>query len=128
MIERRKEELKLVAATYGEFEHGPNLEWVIIKHWTLPPGWNKVETAVLVLIPAGYPVTPPDNFYTDNDLRVGGGTQPGNSNLNQNLVGRIWLQFSFHVDGEWKPHADLLSGHNLLTFLQGVALRFSEVS
>lgn len=128
MIERRKDELKLIQAAFGPIEHGANFEWVILKQWKLPPGWNKTETSVLVFIPPGYPVTPPDNFYTDNDLQLTGGASPGSSTPNQKHLGRDWLQFSFHVDGDWKPHADLLNGHNLLTFLQGVVRRLSERS
>jgi len=129
MIERRKREVELVAAAYGDLECDPNLEWIIIKHWGLPSGWNKEETAVLVLIPPGYPVTPPDNFYTDNDLRLANEGQPGNTSTNQHQAGRQWLQFSYHIEGgDWQPHADPLQGHNLLTFLQGIARRLSEVS
>jgi hypothetical protein len=128
MIERRKDELKIFRSIYGELHHGPDLEWVIIKQLKLLSGWSKAATSVLVFIPVGYPVTPPDNFYTDNDLRLMGGMLPGNSTPNQQFLGREWLQFSFHVDGDWKPHADLLSGHNLLTFLEGVIRRLSEGS
>ena len=129
-IERLQQEVKLVEAQYGELELGPNLEWFVIKRWKLVSGWNKAETKVLVMIPAGYAVTPPDNFYTDNDLRLAGRSQPGNTSADQNLIGRQWLQFSFHFvePGDWQPHADPLKGHNLLTFLQGVAKRLSEVS
>ncbi len=130
MIERRREEIRLIEAEYGEVEVGPNLDWLIIKRWPLPSGWNKGESAVLIFIPPGYPVTPPDNFYTDNDLRSVGSTQPpGNTSPDQSQVGRSWLQFSYHVEaGDWQPHADVLQGHNLLTFLVGVRRRLSEVS
>jgi hypothetical protein len=108
---------------------GPNLEWFSITHWKLPPGWNKAETTVLVQIPPGYPVTPPDNFYTDNDLALANGQQPGNSSVNQLVASKMWRMFSYHVEGrDWHPHADPLKGHNLLTFLYGVAKRLAEVS
>lgn len=130
MTDRVKQELKLVEAQYGELELSPNFDWFVIKRWTLLPGWSKAETKVLVKILSGYPVTPPDNFYTDNDLRLAGGSQPGNVSPDQSLIGRQWLQFSFHFvePSDWQPHADPLQGHNLLTFLQGVAKRLSEVS
>jgi hypothetical protein len=129
MIERRKNELALIEAEFGEIEIGVNLDWVIIKHWLLPEGWNKSETQVLVLIPPGYSVTPPDNFYTDNDLRLTDSRMPGNASANQPHLGRQWIQFSFHVEGgDWKPSAELLEGHNLMTFLEGVRGRLAEVS
>lgn len=129
MMERRKQELRLVEVRYGELEVSPRLDWFIVNHWNLPFGWSKSETQVLIQIPPGYPVTPPDNFFTEQDLRLEGGLQPGNSNPNAILVDRLWHLFSYHVEGgDWVPHADPLNGHNLLTFLQGVAKRLAEVS
>ena len=128
MIERREEELKLVEARYGNIEVGTQLEWLVINRWSLLTGWNKRETAVLIFIPPGYPVTPPDNFYTDNDLRLANSALPSNTSPNHNgHLDKQWLQFSYHVEGgDWHPHADLLQGHNLLTFLAGVEKRLKE--
>lgn len=129
MIERRKEELKLVEAKYGALEVDPNVEWFIVKVWHLGSGWNMAETPVLVLFPPGYAVTPPDNFYTRNDLRLASGSEPGNTSPNANQAGRTWRQFSWHVEGgDWKPHAEVLKGHNMLTFLDGVGRRLTEAS
>jgi hypothetical protein len=127
MTERVKQELKLVETRYGELEIGPNCDWFVIKRWRLGAGWNKNETPVLILIPPGYAVTPPDNFYTDNDLFLSSGGEPGNTSRGQTHAGRLWRQFSYHVEaGDWQPHADPLHGHNLLTFLAGVAKRLAE--
>lgn len=127
MIDLRKRELDLVAAEHGELDHGSNIEWLILRRWQLPTGWNKKETRLLIIIPAGYPVTPPDNFYTDADLRLADGRQPGNTSL-AGHQGESWLQFSYHLEsGDWRPQANLLDGDNLLTFLIGVAGRLAEL-
>lgn len=129
MTERRKEELRLVEAKYGDLEVDPNFEWFIIKRWALGPGWNLTETVVLVLFPPGYPVTPADNFYTSNDLRLATGGEPSSTSLNANQAGRTWRQFSWHVEAsDWKPTAEVLDGHNMLTFLEGVSKRLSEAN
>lgn len=129
MLERRQREIELIQAAYGELDLGPDLDWLLIKQWPLPAGWNKKSTEVLVLIPPGYPVTPPDSFYTEPDLCLAGGGQPGNTAQGHSVNGRSWRWFSYHVEaGDWRPHADLLQGHNLLTFLEGVRRRLSEVS
>src|SRR2546427_6728397 len=129
MIERRNEELKLVEAKYGELEIDPNYDWFVIRRWQLGSGWNTGETPIFVVFPLGYPVTPPDNFYARNDLRLAAGGQPGNTNPNATQAGRTWLQFSWHVGGgDWRPHAEILKGHNMLTFLEGVSRRLSEAS
>lgn len=129
MLERRKKEIEIIQAQYGDVEVDPDLGWLIIKGWKLPPGWNKGETSVLIIVPVGYPLTPPDNFYADNDLRLAGGSQPGNTSPNQTRLGKPWLMFSYHVEGgDWKPDADILKGHNLLSFLTGVEKRLSETN
>lgn len=130
MIEHRKKEFKLIEAKYGDIEVGPQLEWLVIDQWPLPAGWNKQKTALLVFIPPGYPVTPPDNFYTDNDLLLANGATPGNTSPNQvGPLDKQWLQFSFHIEnGDWHAHTDLLQGHNLFTFLNGVEKRLEEAT
>ena len=128
MQDRREAELKLVEISHGAIQVAQDMAWFIVQHWPLPPGWSKSETALLVLIPPGYPVTPPDNFFVDAQLSLSGGAMPGNASVVEQLGGR-WLQFSYHVEpGDWKPHADAEKGHNLLTFLQGVKKRLGELS
>jgi len=129
MVERRTREFELVEAAYGELEVSPSLDWLIVKRWPLEAGWNKRETAVLVLIPTGYPVTPPDNLFTDADLCLADGRAPGNAEGTIDHNGRRWRQFSYHVDaGDWQPHADPLKGHNILTFLEGARQRLTEAN
>ena len=128
MVERWKIELKIVESIYGHLEVAPDLAWFIVPSWQLPPGWNKSQVALLLLVPPGYPITPPDNFYVDQDLRLANGAMPGNTSL-VTQVGRQWLQFSYHVEGgDWKPSQDPEKGHNLVTFLRGVGQRLREAS
>lgn len=125
MTDRIMRELALLAAAFGELEVAPDLKWFIIKRWPLVPGWSKQETRVLILIPPGYAVTPPDNFFTDADLTLKGSGQPGNASMTQPINGQQWLQFSYHIEGaDWQPD----KGDNLLTFLVGVTNRLKEVS
>lgn len=129
MFEGLEKEIELIQEKYGEIELAPNHEWFIVKKFPLLVGWNKSHTSLLVFIPSGYRVTPPDNFYTDFDLRLSNGSLPGSTSENSDQLGRKWLQFSYHLEnGDWKPHADILHGHNLLTFLFGIEKRLSELS
>lgn len=129
MIERIRREIEMVQARFGAIEVDPNLASIIVTLWGLPPGWNKAQTRVLILIPPGYPTTPPDNFHTDPDLRLSNGNDPGNATGIISLVGTNWRQFSFHVDGDsWRPHADPMRGDNLLSFCDGIAERFREAT
>lgn len=125
MSERIKRELALVQAAYSEIDVDADLRWFVIRRWDLVTGWNKQHTRLLVLIPPGYPITAPDNFFTEPDLTVQSGGAPGNTSGPAQQAGQSWLQFSYHLEaGEWQPD----KGHNLLTFLAGVARRLREVS
>lgn len=125
--ERIARELALVRERYGAVDTGPDGEWLILPEWDFPAGWNKESGRLLVVIPAAYPTIPPDNFFTDNDLRLADGTLPENSTVNQRQAGEFWLQFSYHAEsGDWKPHAEIRCGHNLLTFLEAVSARLRE--
>jgi hypothetical protein len=129
MIARRREELKLVEVPYGQLELGPNCDWFVIQNWSLGDGWNKTQIRVLVQIPPGYPTTQPDNFFCDSDLRLKCGAQPGNTSYT-NIQNLQWLQFSYHfVDiADWQPHSEIVKGHNMLTFLQGINKRLMEIN
>ena len=129
MTPRLEAELNLVRQKYGNIEVPQGGEWFIVKQWTLPPGWHKPSIRVLVLLPPGYPPSPPDNFYTDNDVRLANGGPPASTSANQVKAGQQWLQFSYHVDpAMWRPHADVRRGHNLLTYLDGVGGRLIEAN
>lgn len=125
MSERIKRELALVKLAYGEIEIDPQIRWFVIRRWVLAAGWNKSYTRLLVLIPPGYAVTAPDNFFTEPDLALATGATPGATSGPVEHAGQQWLQFSYHIEaGDWQPE----NGHNFLTFLAGVFLRLEEVS
>jgi Prokaryotic E2 family E len=129
MLERRQKEIELLRRKYGPLEHGENFDWVLFKEFPLPSGWNREKTPLLILIPAGYPMTPPDNFYVPLGFRLASAGLPSNYSEPANHLGRQWGQFSFHADqGRWNPSADLLEGDNLLTFMLLVEGRLKEVN
>lgn len=76
----------------------------------LPVGWNKSKTSVWFIVPAGYPSSTPDCFWSE-DLRTIGGVEPKNSNTGTihplAPAGSRW--YSWHVKA-WSPiTGDLLS-------------------
>jgi hypothetical protein len=128
---RLQREFELVAQRYGALEFAEDVTWVVIKRLALPAGWSAEVTRLLLMIPAGYPATPPDNFAIDSEIRLANGGQPGNLTGRITHAGREWLLFSWHVvDGAagWAPHAEIERGDNLLTFLLGVESRLAEAS
>lgn len=129
MRARLQRELELVERRFGGLEVGPNSDWVIVKGVSLGAGWSKGEIRVLVLLPGGYPTTPPDNFYADPDLRLANGSVPSSASADQQAAGSNWLLFSYHVESsDWSPAPEPEDGHNLLTFLEGVLNRLREAN
>lgn len=123
--ERLNSEFQLLCRRYGEMEHGENLDWVMFREFPLPPGWNVDKTELLVVIPPGYPNTPPDNFFVRNGLCTSNGNGPENYSENQTVLGASWAQFSFHVK-EWNPNENSDDGDSLLTFMLAVERRLQE--
>lgn len=129
MLERRRKEIELLRKKYGPLRHGDNLDWVLFNEFHLPAGWNREKTQLLVLIPPGYPVTPPDNFYVPIGFRSASGSPITNYTESANHIGQQWGQFSFHVEqGRWNPSPELLDGDNLLTFMLQVEKRLREIN
>lgn len=129
MLDRRLKEIELLRQRYGALEHGQNMEWVVFQAFRLPKDWNRKNTRLLILVPSGYPMTPPDNFYVDPGLGLASGTGLSNYSEPVSYLGQNWGQFSYHVEsGDWHPCADLLDGHNLLTYMLAVEKRLSELN
>ena len=128
MKERILQEIELLQKKYGVLEYGPNMEWVLFKEFRLLTGWNKDVTELLVVIPPGYPSTPPDNFFVPVGFRLASGGQISNYSESVSHIGRQWGQFSYHPDGDWRPAANILDGDNLLTFMIKVSDRLKELN
>lgn len=127
MDDRLLEEIALVQRRFGEVEVGPGGDWLILAGVDLPSGWSKARTRVLIRMPGGYPTTPPDNFWADEDLRLADGGLPGASSPNQPMGNGTWLLFSYHVEqSDWHPAVIPSDGHTLVTFLDGVVRRLGE--
>lgn len=88
----------------------------------LPLGWNKANTAVHFLAPQGYPFSQPDCFWADEDLRLGNGNIPQNSNIGTPMPGisRPLLWFSWHLQS-WNASRD-----DLLSWVSSIRLRLAQ--
>lgn len=129
MDERRLKEFALLERHYGEIERGQNVDWIIIKALKLPHGWSRETTRLLIILPPGYPLTPPDNFYVEPGLTLSSGGPLNNYSEGSSQLSQNWGQFSHHVEpSTWQPAADVVSGDNLLTFMLSVEKRFKELN
>lgn len=126
-LERRIQEIELLRKKYGLVEHGQNSDWLLFKEFPLPSGWNRQNTELLIVIPPGYPATPPDNFYVQNGFRLQDGRTAGGYSENQSICGGSWGQFSYHAQS-WNPCADFRDGDSLFTFIFSIEQRLHELN
>ncbi len=128
-MDRWRDEIELLREEFPTLMHGENYDWFEIPDLPLPQGWNRVQTRILVLIPPGYPETPPDNFYVETGLKLADGGSPGGYNESAEKIGKTWGQFSWHADvSTWVPASNPREGHNLRTFITMARKRLSEKS
>ena len=103
-----------------EIREADGLIYIIIKNYSLPAGYNRQCTRLLLKIPLSYPNGNPDMFWVDPDLHLASGASQANSNI-ENVLGEPWLRFSWHPQG-WNPVMD-----NLNTFLEFVNRRLIQL-
>lgn len=128
MEERIRQELALLRTRYPDLDYEPNGQWVRIPVYKLPPDWNLATTAVVFQMPVGYPGTPPYGIYAPAGLLFKG-EKPNNYQEpapSQPPFGGSWGIFSWGPDGPWRATADIISGSNLLNWVQGFADRFRD--
>lgn len=118
--------MTLLKEKYPGLIHGQDYDWVMIPDFCLPPGYNRVSTKLLFLIPAAYPHAAPDCFYVEPGLRLSNGNMPANYNEEMSVpVEGRWGYFSWHAE-TWLAADEINNGDNFLTFLRAVNLRLRE--
>ncbi len=112
----------------------PSRVIIQIHSYKLPSGWLPPTVELAFIVPAGYPVTPPDNFFVKPVLRVATNTMPSNYNDDGTGNGMPgWAFFSFHMQDAngvltWSPTNDPSVGDNLLTYYRAIGDRLREVN
>ena len=86
---------------------------VVIQDYSLPAGYDRVSTDLLLRLPAGFPDAQPDMFWCDPPIRVAAtGEYPQAADLMESYLGRTWQRFSRHLaGGVWRPGVDNLGSY-----------------
>jgi hypothetical protein len=87
---------------------------IVFHNFTLPAGYSKTITTLLIKLPMSYPNGSPDMFWTDEDLILKDGRTPRNADVIETALQKKWRRFSWHPRS-WNPGAD-----NLHTYLEFV--------
>lgn len=80
---------------------------VVLKGYSLPEGKYDQDVAdVLIILPPGYPDTPPDMFYTSPRIKLSASGQEARAtSVNHDFDGRVWQRWSRHCTS-WRPGVD----------------------
>ncbi len=93
---------------------------MIVHNYSLPPGFNKASTELLIKAPMSYRNGRPDMFWTDEDLTLNNGGIPRNADSIEMALGKRWRRFSWHPQN-WNPGVD-----NLRTYLEFINARLAK--
>lgn len=80
---------------------------VVLRGLPLPPGLFNAEMAdILIVLPSGYPDTPPDMFFSSPWLKLkSAGDYPRAADSSFDFGGRDWQRWSRH-NNEWRQGTD----------------------
>jgi hypothetical protein len=127
---RIEAELGLLRRYYPEVEFVASGNWFRIRHYPLPAGWNRATIEVSFQAPQAYPGGPPYGIYVPAGILFNGAV-PANyqdAASNRPPFEGNWGVFSWTPEsGAWAtPTQDIVSGPNLLNWVQGFKVRFAE--
>lgn len=134
-FERRNLEVFLSLADYPELEYDQDFSVVYFKRFPLPSIFNKSHTQLLIELPTEennknpYPLSPPDSFYFDYDLKTDDRDCINYTKGYQNLN---WVAYNDKLQYglgrfpfkpvKWNPCLwDPIQGSNLMTIIQEIS-------
>ena len=99
-----------------------NQIFVVFEKYSLPPGWSKSETRLLLIADVGYPNSKIDMFWVDTDVKLQNGDKvPQAGESIESYIGQQWRRFSWHVQ-KWNPAVD-----NIISYLNTVDNRLKQL-
>lgn len=86
-----------------------NVTCLVVQKFSLPDGYNRAESDLLLRLPAGFPDTPPDMWWFDPPIQRADGSKIPATEVTESHVGRTWQRWSRHFNaGQWRPGIDCL--------------------
>ena len=125
---RIEEELALLRTYFPHVDYNEQGQWIRIRDYVLPPGWNRSVTDIVLQIPPAYPSGHPYGFYTPSGIRFRD-AEPGSykdTADNKPPFDGTWGFFSWTPEDPWRPTTDLVSGSNLLNVVRTFADRLNQ--
>jgi hypothetical protein len=86
-----------------------NMTCVLIPVYSLPEGFDRTHSDLLLRLSAGYPDVPPDMWWFDPPLRRADGQAIPATEVIEHHLGRSWQRWSRHFKpGQWESGTDSL--------------------
>jgi len=86
-----------------------NVVCVVLQGYTLPSGYNRSQSDLLLRLNPGYPDVPPDMWWFDPSVRLEDGRIVQATESTENYLGRSWQRWSRHFPpGHWRSGIDCI--------------------
>jgi hypothetical protein len=79
---------------------------LIIQNFELTAAYSPSRADLLVILPAGYPNSNPDMFWTYPDVKLASGAWPQQCQHHQVYGDRNWQRWSRHFQQPWRSGVD----------------------
>lgn len=81
---------------------------LIIRAFAFPSIYVPTSADLLILVPAGYPNSQLDMFWTYPDIKLANGSWPAQAEHHETRGDRSWQRWSRHSPQPWRPGVDCL--------------------
>ena len=80
---------------------------VVMPQWSLPRGFDRSESNLLIRLSPGYPDVPPDMWWFYPPVRLATGRDLPATSVVEDYLGRSWQRWSRHFSGgQWQSGVD----------------------
>src|SRR5262245_863150 len=84
---------------------------LIIRGWPIPNHYSPNVADLMIIVPAGYPNSKLDMFWTYPDVKLKNGSWPAQSQHHHAYHGRSWQRWSRHFQQPWRPGIDSIRSY-----------------
>ena len=86
-----------------------NMTCVLLPGYTLPAGYDRPQSDLLLRLNPGFPDVPPDMWWFDPPIRLADGRAVKATEATEHHLGRSWQRWSRHFNnGQWRSGIDSL--------------------
>lgn len=86
-----------------------NMTCVLLPAYSLPAGYDRASSDLLLRLQPGFPDVPPDMWWFNPAIRLADGRGIRATEVSEHHLGCVWQRWSRHFNaGQWRPGTDSL--------------------